>query len=178
VDSCIEAPTVYKTSYIGFILAFASSIHNKLPSQFRSLLARCHTRAPTRQSCDANVGFPRVFFENEDSNAVLHSSELSDQLVATLKTSKMVNIALTWVPDVKRFNQIKIKAIQSNKNHDVYSDVFNSKRKCTADYFLLQLTGKCNPFSFFRTGVSNSYRAVQWYLCGHLTAYASRYVKH
>ena len=54
-------------------------------------------RARTRQSCDANARFPRVFFLNEALNAVLHLSELSDQLDVTLESSKRVKLALTWV---------------------------------------------------------------------------------
>ena len=54
-------------------------------------------RARTRQSCDANARFSRVFFRNEALNAVLHLSELSDQLDVTLESSKIVKLALTWV---------------------------------------------------------------------------------
>ncbi len=54
-------------------------------------------RARTRQSCDANARFARVFFLNEALNAVLHLSELSDQLDVTLESSKIVKLALTWV---------------------------------------------------------------------------------
>ena len=39
---------------------------------------------------------PRFFF-NEALNAVLHLSELSDQLDVTLESSKVVKLALTWV---------------------------------------------------------------------------------
>jgi hypothetical protein len=39
-----------------------------------------------------------VFFSlNEALNAVLHLSELSDQLDVTLESSKIVKLALTWV---------------------------------------------------------------------------------
>jgi hypothetical protein len=54
-------------------------------------------RARTRQICDANARFPRVFFRNDALNAVLHLSELSDQLDVTLESSKIVKLALTWV---------------------------------------------------------------------------------
>jgi hypothetical protein len=54
-------------------------------------------RARTRQSCDANARFSRAFFRNEALNAVLHLSELSDQLDVTLESSKIVELALTWV---------------------------------------------------------------------------------
>ena len=54
-------------------------------------------RARTRQSCDANARFPQVFFSNEALNAVLLLSELSDQFDVTLESSKIVNLALTWV---------------------------------------------------------------------------------
>ena len=54
-------------------------------------------RARTRQSCDDNARFSRVFFLNETLNAALHLSELSDQLDVTLESSKRVKLALTWV---------------------------------------------------------------------------------
>jgi hypothetical protein len=54
-------------------------------------------RARTRQSCNANARFSRVFFIKEASNAVLLLSELSDQLDMTLESSKIVKLALTWV---------------------------------------------------------------------------------
>jgi hypothetical protein len=54
-------------------------------------------RARTRQSCDANARFPRLFFLNEALNAVLLLSELSDQLDVTLESSRIVKLALTWV---------------------------------------------------------------------------------
>jgi hypothetical protein len=37
------------------------------------------------------------FLLNEALNAVLHLSELSDQLDVTLESSKIVKLALTWV---------------------------------------------------------------------------------
>ncbi len=56
-------------------------------------------RARIRQICDAKARFPRVFFGNEALNAVLHLSELSDQLDVTLvlESTKIVKLALTWV---------------------------------------------------------------------------------
>jgi hypothetical protein len=51
----------------------------------------------TAASCDANARFPRDFFWNEALNAVLHLSELSDQLDVTLESSKRVKLDLTWV---------------------------------------------------------------------------------
>ena len=42
--------------------------------------------ARTRQSCDANDRFSRVFFWNEALNAVLQLSELSDQLDVILES--------------------------------------------------------------------------------------------
>jgi hypothetical protein len=54
-------------------------------------------RARTRQSCNANARFSHDFFCNEALNAVLHLSELSDQLDVTLESSKVVKLALTWV---------------------------------------------------------------------------------
>jgi hypothetical protein len=54
--------------------------------------------ARTRHSCEANARFP---FQNEALNAVLHLSELSDQLDVTLaselESSKIVKVALAWV---------------------------------------------------------------------------------
>jgi hypothetical protein len=41
--------------------------------------------------------FPLFLKKNEAWNAVLHLSELSDQLDVTLESSKMVKLALTWV---------------------------------------------------------------------------------
>jgi hypothetical protein len=61
------------------------------------VLLPVRARARTRQSCDANARFSRVFFLNETLNAVLHLSELSDQLDVTLESSKRVKLALTWV---------------------------------------------------------------------------------
>jgi hypothetical protein len=37
------------------------------------------------------------FFQNEALNAVLHLSQLSDQLDVTLESSKIVKLTLTWV---------------------------------------------------------------------------------
>ena len=55
-------------------------------------------RASPRQSCDANAHFAHgLFFLNDAVNAVLHLSELSDQLDVTLESSKIVKLALTWV---------------------------------------------------------------------------------
>jgi len=45
-------------------------------------------RDRTRQICNTNAHFPRVFFWDEDLNAVLNVSELSDQLDVTLKTQR------------------------------------------------------------------------------------------
>jgi hypothetical protein len=57
-----------------------------LLSSFPAELAR----ARTRQSCDANARFSRVLFRNEvlTHDAVLHLREISDQLDATLESSK------------------------------------------------------------------------------------------
>ena len=49
--------------------------------------------ARTWQSCDANARFSRVFIWNEALNAVLHFSELFDQLDVTLESSKIVKWA-------------------------------------------------------------------------------------
>jgi hypothetical protein len=73
-----------------------SFLSKSLSPKLSSLLPEL-ARARTRQSCDANARFPRVFFWNEALNAVLHLSELSDQLDLTLETSKIVKLALTWV---------------------------------------------------------------------------------
>ena len=54
-------------------------------------------RARTRQSCDANARFSRVFFSNEVLNAVLHLSKLSDHLDVTLESSKIVKLAVARV---------------------------------------------------------------------------------
>jgi hypothetical protein len=40
---------------------------------------------------------PRVIFGNEALNAVLHLSELSDQLDVTLENSTIVKVALNWI---------------------------------------------------------------------------------
>ncbi len=73
----------------------ASSPCHSLPSSLLSSLQPEHARS--RQSCDANARFPRVVFLNEALNAVLHLSELSDQLDVTLESSKIVKPTLTWV---------------------------------------------------------------------------------
>ncbi len=49
---------------------------------------------------------------------------LSNQLDVILESSK--KLALTWV-------ERQPKAMQSNKDHAVYSDFFSSKRKCKAE---------------------------------------------
>jgi hypothetical protein len=54
-------------------------------------------RVRTRQSCDANARLSRVYFSNEALNAVMHLSEISDQLDVTLESSKIIKLALTWV---------------------------------------------------------------------------------
>jgi hypothetical protein len=54
--------------------------------------------ARTRHSCDENARFSRVLFRNEALNAVLHLREISDQHDVTLESSKIVKLALTWVP--------------------------------------------------------------------------------
>jgi hypothetical protein len=64
-----------------------------LDEDLLSVLARTRTR----QSCDANARFSRVFLLNEALNAMLHLSELSGQLDVTLESSKKVKLALTWV---------------------------------------------------------------------------------
>jgi hypothetical protein len=95
VASCVE--------YLHLPITLSQQLFSLLP-----VLARCYTRARNRQSCDANAGLSRIFYQNEASNAVLQSSELSDQLVATLKSSTIVKIALTWIHDAKRCDKIKI----------------------------------------------------------------------
>jgi hypothetical protein len=57
-----------------------------------------HSLAPAElRRLYANARFRRVFFENEALNAVLNSSDLSDQLDVTLESSKIVKLALTCV---------------------------------------------------------------------------------
>jgi hypothetical protein len=51
-------------------------------------LLKMLARDRTRQICDTNAHFPRVFFWDEDLNAVLNVSELSDQLDVTLKVQR------------------------------------------------------------------------------------------
>ena len=69
-----------------------------------------HSLAPAElRRLYANARFRRVFFENEALNAVLNSSDLSDQLDVTLESSKIVKLALTWVATThERCNQINI----------------------------------------------------------------------
>ena len=57
----------------------------------------------------------------------LHLSELSDQLDVTLDNSQIVKLALTWV--------LTPKAMQSNKDHAVYSGLFSSKSKCKPEVY-------------------------------------------
>jgi hypothetical protein len=70
--------------------------------------------ALTRQSCDDNARFSRVFFQNEASNAELHLSERFDQLDVTLARSKRVKLAFTLVATTQ-------SAMQSNKDHAIYN---------------------------------------------------------
>ena len=56
----------------------------------------------TRQTCDVNARFSRVFFRNEVLNAVLFFSDLSDHLDVTLGSSKIVKLSLTWVVTTQR----------------------------------------------------------------------------
>ena len=70
---------------------------HSLPTSLLSSLLPVLARARTCQSCDTNARFPRAFFRIEALNAVLHVSELSDQLDVTLENSKIVKLALTWV---------------------------------------------------------------------------------
>jgi hypothetical protein len=67
-----------------------------LSARLSSLLPEL-ARARTRQSCDANARFSRVFLCNEALNAVLLLSELSGRHYVTLESSKTVKLALTWV---------------------------------------------------------------------------------
>jgi hypothetical protein len=55
-----------------------------------------HALVPGR-AATPTLAFPAFFFGNEALNAVLHLSELSDQLDVTLESSKIVKLALTWV---------------------------------------------------------------------------------
>jgi hypothetical protein len=75
----------------------ASSPCPSLPTSLLSSLLPVLALAHTRESCHVNARFPRDFFWNEALNAVLHVSELSDQLDVTLESSKIVKLALTWV---------------------------------------------------------------------------------
>jgi hypothetical protein len=68
-----------------------------LKLSMQQLQQRCNRAVRTRQSCDANARFSRAFFRNEALNAVLHLSELSNQLDVTLESSKIVKLALNWV---------------------------------------------------------------------------------
>jgi hypothetical protein len=86
-----------------FTCRVASSLETRLLS---SLLPVPASSRP-RQSCDANARFPRNFFRNEALNAVLHISELSDQLDLTLGTSKIIQLDTT-VSHLKRCSQIRI----------------------------------------------------------------------
>ncbi len=61
---------------VGSYLAVSLSRTSSLLSSLLPVLARA--RSP--QSCDANARFFSGFFLNETLNAVLHLSELSDQL--------------------------------------------------------------------------------------------------
>ncbi len=64
---------------------------------------------------------PRFLLKMKLLNTELHLSELSDQLDVTLESSKKSN----WLSPGSR----RPKAMQSNKDHAVYSDLFSSKRK-------------------------------------------------
>jgi hypothetical protein len=55
-----------------------------------------HALAPGR-AATPTLAYPAFSFRNEALNAVLHLSELSDQLDVTLESSKIVELALTWV---------------------------------------------------------------------------------
>ena len=79
---------------LGVLCSFLSLSLSAFHSPKLSSLLPEHARARTRQSCDANARFPRVVFLNEALNAVLHLSELSDQLDVTLESSKTVKMAL------------------------------------------------------------------------------------
>jgi hypothetical protein len=73
-------------------------------------------RTRTRQSFDANARWSRVFFLNGALNAVLHLSQLSDQLDVghvTLESSKRVNLALTWVATINIMSCIQTCFAQS-----------------------------------------------------------------
>jgi hypothetical protein len=54
-------------------------------------------------------------------NAVLHLSELSDQLDVTLESSKIVKLALT--------GSRRPKALPSNKDHAIYSDFLDESSR-------------------------------------------------
>ena len=89
-----------------------------LPTYLLSSLLPVLALARTRQSCDANARFSRVFIQNEASKAVLHLGERSDQLDVTFASSKIVKLAFTLAATTKaRCNQTKIMPFTVGSGH-------------------------------------------------------------